>query len=110
MCHSQLSSNTGKSLTKAMKALLRHWYRKRFVLRLRTSELMETVSSHEDRRALGIVALMDVDALTMTALMDSEEFQFVQSCHAYLSRSKSDPASENSRKDFGTSSLCQGTK
>lgn len=71
-------------LTRSMKSLLRYWYRKRFVQRQQTCQLMETVSDQEDRRALGIVALLDVDALTMTGLMDAEELQYVQICHAYL--------------------------
>lgn len=67
-----------------MKSLLRYWYQKRFVHRHQTSQLMETVTDQQDRRALGIVALLDVDTMTMTALMDAEELKYVQICHAYL--------------------------
>lgn len=74
----------GSSLTRATKSLLRFWYRKRFVRHQDTSMLMETISDYEDRRALSIVALLDVDKVTMTGLMDAEELQFVKMCHSYL--------------------------
>jgi len=85
MYSSNYQTHTVDSLTHAMKVRLKRWYQKRFVQKACTSELMETVQTSSDRKALGIVALMDVDAMTLTNLMDPEEFRFIQSCHAYLS-------------------------
>jgi hypothetical protein len=72
------------TLTLSMKSLLRHWYRKRFVNCQHTIELMKATSGPMDIKALGIVALLDVDSVMMAGLMDDEEWQFVQTCHAYL--------------------------
>jgi hypothetical protein len=84
MSHKNSVQKQTRRLTRSMKSLLRHWYRKRFVLRQQTSALMEKATDQEDRRALGIVALLDVDSMAMTGLMDAEELQYVQICHAYL--------------------------
>ncbi|GEM_PF-898013 len=77
-------SDSNCTLTLSMKSLLRHWYRKRFVHRQHTIELMNATSGPMDTKALGIVALLDVDSVMMAGLMDAEEWQFVQTCHAYL--------------------------
>lgn len=76
--------NTPHSLSQSMKLLLAYWYRKRFVQRKDTSELMRIIQDQEDLRALSIVAMLDVDVKTMRTLLEAEEFRFIELCHAYL--------------------------
>lgn len=75
---------TKHKLSRSMKMALKHWYQKRYVNGKDTSELMDTVHDNEARRALSIVALLDVGTMNLSGLMDVEEFQFIQTCHSYL--------------------------
>ena len=76
--------SAAKALSNNMKSLLCHWYRQRVVRKKSTTALMEKIDNPSDKRALGIVALLDVDSIVMSGLMDAEELQFVQVCHSYL--------------------------
>ena len=84
MSQNYLCSEERALLTRSMKKLLRYWYHRRFLLSQQTTQLMDLASGQENRRALGIVALLDVEAMTMTALLDVEELQYVRICHTYL--------------------------
>lgn len=77
-------TNQDVILKQSMKAALKHWYKKRFIKGESTMDLMASVHDNESRRALSIVALMDVGTMNMTGLMDAEECQFIQVCHNYL--------------------------
>lgn len=77
-------SNQGIILTQSMKAALKHWYKKRFIKGESTMDLMASAHDNESRRALSIVALLDVGTMHMSGLMDAEEFQFIQVCHDFL--------------------------
>lgn len=75
------------SLTPGMKELLQHWYCQKYIHHKKTTELMETACDTRNKNALSIVALLDIDAGLMPSLINEEELEFVQTCHAFLRES-----------------------
>lgn len=76
--------DSSQTLSSGMKTLLRYWYRRRVIQNNSTATLMATIDNPRHKKALGIIALLDVDSLVLSRLMDADELGFVQNCHRYL--------------------------
>ena len=66
------------------KSSLRRWAQKKFHEGYSTLELMATSKEPEERFAVVIVALLEVDPKIRYVGMRADEEQYAKSCHSYL--------------------------
>ena len=63
---------------------LEKWARKKFRERYSTIELMASVTDLDNRVAISIVALLEVDPAIRYLGMHADEVQYIKLCHSHL--------------------------